>query len=52
VTAADVRRAAEEHLHPDRSAIVLLGDADRIAGDVEAADLGDLEIVREDRQAG
>jgi len=52
VTVADVRRAAEEHLHPDRSAIVLLGDADRIASDVEAADLGDLEIVREDPPAG
>jgi predicted Zn-dependent peptidase len=51
VTAADVRRAAEEHLHPDRAAIVLLGDADRIAADVEAAGLGDVEVVREDPPA-
>lgn len=52
VSVADVRRAAAEHLHPDRAAIVLLGDADRIAGDVEAAGLGDVEILREDPRPG
>jgi zinc protease len=45
VTIADVRRAAEEHLHVDRTAIVLLGDADRIAAEVEAAGLGALEVI-------
>ncbi len=48
VTVEDVRQAAVEHLHVDRTAVVLLGDADRIAADVEAADIGDLEIVTDD----
>jgi zinc protease len=47
VTAGDVRRAAEEHLHLDRTAIVLVGDADAIGADVEAAGFGDVEIVRD-----
>jgi len=51
VTIADVRRAAEEHVHIDRLAVVLVGDADRIATDVEAAGFGELEVVREDAPA-
>jgi zinc protease len=47
VTAADVRRAAEEHLHLDRTAIVLVGDADAIGAGVETAGFGDVEIVRD-----
>jgi zinc protease len=47
VTTADVRRAAEEHLHLDRTAIVLVGDADAIGADVVAAGFGDVEIVRD-----
>jgi zinc protease len=48
VTVADVRRAAAEHIHADRLAVVLVGDADRIEADVAAAGFGDLEVVRDD----
>ena len=48
VTAADVRKAAEDHIHPDRLAIVLVGDADAVAKDLDAAGFGDLEVIREE----
>jgi len=37
VTAQDVRKAAQDHIHPDRLAIVLVGDADVVGKDLEAA---------------
>jgi zinc protease len=52
VTAADVRAAAERHVHPDRSAIVLVGDADGFLPALEAAGLGDITVEREDAAAG
>jgi zinc protease len=48
VTAEGVQRAALEHVDPDRVAIVVVGDADAIANDLDAAAFGELEIVRED----
>ena len=48
VTAADVRKAAQDHIHSDRLAIVLVGDADVVAKDLEAAGFGDLEVIREE----
>ena len=51
VTMADVRRAAEEHVHVDRLAIVLVGDADQIEADVEAAGFGAVDVIREDAPA-
>jgi zinc protease len=48
VTAADVRAAAAAHIHPDRSAIVLVGDADGFLPALEAAALGDITVERED----
>jgi zinc protease len=48
VTAEDVQRAALEHVDPDRVAIVVVGDADAIANDLDAAAFGELKIVRED----
>ena len=47
VTAEEVRRAAETHIHPDRSAILVVGDAERIEADLRAAGLGEVEVVRE-----
>lgn len=47
VSAEEVRAAAEMHLHPDRAAIVVVGDAARIEADLRAADLGEVEVVRE-----
>ena len=48
VTAEDVQAAAQQHIDPDRVAIVIVGDAAAIAADLEAAGFGELEIVREE----
>ena len=48
VGADDVRMAARAHLHLERAGIVLVGDAERIASDVEAAGFGPLEVVRDE----
>jgi zinc protease len=46
VTHDDVARVARAHLHVDRLAIVVVGNAAAIEGDLRAADLGD--IVRQE----
>ena len=51
VGADDVRTAARAHLHLERAGIVLVGDADGIAADVEAAGFGPLEVVRDEVSA-
>jgi zinc protease len=51
VTAADVQAAAQRHLHPDRAAIVLVGDADGFLPALEAEGLGDISVEREDAPA-
>jgi predicted Zn-dependent peptidase len=48
VTARDVRRAAQDHIHPDRLAIVLVGDADVVGRDLEAAGFGELEVIHDE----
>ncbi|HEX7473632.1 MAG TPA: pitrilysin family protein [Candidatus Limnocylindrales bacterium] len=48
VNADDVRTAARAHLHIERAGIVLVGDAERIAAEVEAGDFGPLEVVRDE----
>jgi len=40
VTIADVRRAAEHHLHPDALQVVVVGDASEIKAPVAAMELG------------
>lgn len=52
VTADDVLAAARAHLDLERLGIVLVGDADAVAADVDALGLGDLEVVRDDEGAG
>jgi len=47
VTADAVQAAARDHIHPDATAIVLVGDADAFAADLEAANLGRLVIERD-----
>ena len=47
VTADDVLNAAREHIRLDEAAIVLVGDAEKIATDIEAAGFGPLDIVRD-----
>ncbi len=44
VTPDDVRRVAREHLRLDRLAIVVVGDAERIAPDFESLGIGPVEI--------
>jgi predicted Zn-dependent peptidase len=48
VTAADVLAAARAHIDLERLAIVIVGDADAVGSDLEAAGFGDLEIIREE----
>jgi predicted Zn-dependent peptidase len=48
VTIDDVGRVAREHLHVDRAAVVLVGDADAVAGDLEGAGFGRLEVVNDE----
>ena len=45
VTVADVQAAAREHIDLDRIAVVAVGDADAIGGELESAGLGEVEIV-------
>jgi zinc protease len=49
VTRDDVLAAARAHIQPERMAVVLVGDVDRIASDVEAAGFGPVEVERDDR---
>jgi zinc protease len=52
VTADDVARVAREHLRPDRAAVVLIGDADAMTADLEAAAIGPVTVERDDVVAG
>jgi len=47
VTAADVLRVAQEHIHPDASAVVLVGDHDQFGAALEAENLGPIDITRD-----
>ncbi len=48
VTIEDVHRVAREHLHVDRAAVVLVGDADAVAADIERAGFGRLEVIHDE----
>jgi zinc protease len=48
VSAADVERAAREHIHPEELAIVLVGDADAIGPALEGAEIGPMVVEREE----
>jgi zinc protease len=52
VTIEDVRRVAREHIHPDRLAIVAVGDADAVAAELASAGFGDLDVITEELPAG
>ncbi len=47
VSAADVQASAEARIHPERVAIVMVGDAQRIVADLDAAAIGPLEVIRD-----
>ena len=48
VSIADVQQAAQDHIHPDRIAIVLVGDAAAVVDDLKAAGLGEVEVIDEE----
>ncbi len=52
VSAANVQSLARAHIHPDRAAIVMVGDASRIVDELEAAAIGPLEVIRDDPADG
>jgi len=45
VTAADVLAAARTRLWPDRAAVVVIGDAEKIRGELEALDVGPVQTA-------
>jgi zinc protease len=47
VTTADVLRVAQEHIHPEASAIVLVGDHDQFAAALDAEALGPIDVIRD-----
>ena len=47
VTAADVLASARSHLHVERLAVIVVGDADAVGADLEKAGIGEVEVVRE-----
>jgi predicted Zn-dependent peptidase len=47
VSVADVQRVAQEQIHLDRAAVVLVGDHDTFASDLDGLGLGPLDVVRD-----
>ena len=45
VTAASVRRAAEQHLHPEELLVLAVGDREAIRAPLEALGIGPLDVV-------
>ncbi len=48
VTIDAVQKAAQDHIHPERIAIVAIGDADAVAADLESAGFGELQVIAEE----
>jgi zinc protease len=48
VSGADVLAAARAHIRPDQAAVVLVGDADRFASELEAAGIGPVRVDRDE----
>jgi zinc protease len=45
VTPDDVREAARRHLHPERAAVVVVGDAEELRGPLEALGIGEVRVI-------
>jgi zinc protease len=45
VTAADVKRVADKYIHPDKVAVVIVGDRKVIEPAVKALNLGTITVV-------
>lgn len=52
VTPEEVREAARRRLHPDRAAVVVVGDAEELRGPMEALDIGPVQVVDADEALG
>jgi zinc protease len=52
VTVEAIQKAAQDHIHLDRLAIVAVGDADAVGAELAAAGFGELEIVADEVLAG
>jgi zinc protease len=48
VSAADVEKAAREHIDPSKVAVVMVGDADAILPSLEGAEIGPIVVDREE----
>ena len=48
VTIDAIQKAAQDHIHPGRIAIVAVGDADVVGAELEAAGFGDLEVITDE----
>jgi zinc protease len=48
VTVESIQKAAQDHIHLDRLAIVAVGDADAVAEELGAAAFGELEVITDD----
>ena len=51
VTAASVRRAAEQHLHPEELLVLAVGDREAIRAPLEALGIGPLDVVVPDDES-
>jgi zinc protease len=52
VTVEAIQKAAQDHIHLDRLAIVAVGDADAVGAELAAAGFGELEIVADGALVG
>jgi zinc protease len=48
VTIEAIQKAAQDHIHPERMAIVAVGDADAVGAELESAGFGQLEVITEE----
>jgi len=52
VTPDEVREAARRRLHPDRAAVVVVGDAEELRGPLEELGIGPVQVVDADEALG
>lgn len=52
VTPEEVREAARRRLHPERAAVVVVGDAEELRGPLEALGIGPVQVVDADEALG
>src|ERR1035437_2288287 len=51
VTVEAIQKAAQDHIHLDRLAIVAVGDADAVGAELAAAGFGELEVITDEASA-